>query len=156
MQRALERVRRAAKQDKELRFTTLLHHIYYVDRLREAYLHLKREAAPGVDGETWQHYGEEVEANLQDLSGRLRRGACRAEPVRRVYIPKASGGLLASVYLHYAFDLWAHRWRGRHCQGDVRIVRYADDTVIGFEHRHEGEQFLAALRQRLAKFGLEL
>jgi RNA-directed DNA polymerase len=64
--------------------------------------------------------------------------------------------LLANVYLHYAFDLWAHRWRGWHCQGDVRIVRYADDTVIGFEHRHEGEQFLAALRQRLAKFGLEL
>ena len=281
MQRALERVRRAAEQDKELRFTTLLHHIYDVDRLREAYLRLKREAAPGVDGETWQHYGEEVEANLQDLSGRLRRGAYRAKPVRRVYIPKASGGqrplgvtaledkivqaatvavlnaiyevdflgfsygfrpgrgqhqaldalcvgieqsnvnwvldadirgfydaidhewlikfvehrvgdrrvvrllrkwltagvledgkrrpteegtpqggsaspLLANVYLHYAFDLWAHRWRGRHCQGDVRIVRYADDTVIGFEHRHEGEQFLAALRQRLAKFGLEL
>jgi len=281
MQQALERVRRAAKQDKELRFTTLLHHICEVDRLREAYLRLKREAAPGVDGETWRHYGEALATNLQDLSGRLRRGAYRAKPVRRVYIPKGSGGqrplgvtaledkivqsatvsvlnaiyevdflgfsygsrpgrgqhqaldalcvgieqsnvnwvldadirgfydaidhewlikfvehrigdrrvvrllrkwlkagvledgkrrpteegtpqggsaspLLANVYLHYAFDLWAHRWRRRHCQGDVRIVRYADDTVIGFEHRHEGEQFLAALRQRLAKFGLEL
>jgi RNA-directed DNA polymerase len=92
MQQALERVRRTAKQDKELRFTTLLHHIDDIDRLREAYLRLKREAAPGVDGETWRHYGEALESNLRDLSERLRRGAYRARPVRRVYIPKASGG----------------------------------------------------------------
>lgn len=281
MQQALARVRQAAVKDKELKFTTLLHHVYDIDRLREVYLSLKRKAAPGVDGETWQHYGEVLESNLQDLSERLRRGAYRAKPVRRVYIPKASGGqrplgvpaledkivqgavvevltaiyevdflgfsygfrpkrgqhqaldalcvgiersrvnwvldadirgffdaidhewlikfvehrigdqrvlrllrkwlkagvledgrwraseegtpqggsvspLLANVYLHYAFDLWAHRWRQRQCQGDVRIVRYADDTVLGFEHRQEAEQFLAALRQRLAKFGLEL
>ena len=63
--------------------------------------------------------------------------------------------LLANVYLHYAFDLWAHAWRQR-CRGDVRIVRYADDFVVGFELRVEAEQFLAALRERLAKFGLEL
>lgn len=281
MQQALERVRQAAVRDKGLKFTTLLHHVYDIDRLREVYLRLKRNAAPGVDGETWQHYGEALEENLQDLSERLRRGAYRAKPVRRVYIPKASGGqrplgvpaledkivqgamvevltaiyeadflgfsygfrpkrgqhqaldalcvgiersrvgwvldadirgffdaidhewlikfvehrigdqrvlrllrkwlkagvledgrwraneegtpqggsvspLLGNVYLHYAFDLWAHQWRQRHCQGDVRIVRYADDTVLGFEHRQEAEQFLAALRQRLAKFGLEL
>jgi len=58
---------------------------------RTAYLGLKREAAPGVDGETWRHYGEELEENLQELSHRLKRGAYRAKPVRRVYIPKADG-----------------------------------------------------------------
>src|ERR1700723_4281201 len=88
---ALERVRQAAKQDKKLRFTALLHHIYDPERLREAYFSLKKEAAPGVDGETWRHYGETLEDNLQDLSHRLKRGAYRAKPVRRVYIPKADG-----------------------------------------------------------------
>src|SRR5947207_11949201 len=88
---ALERVRQAAKQDKQLRFTALLHHIYNLETLRMAYFSLKKEAAPGVDGETWRHYGEELEKNLQDLSERLERGAYRAKPVRRVYIPKADG-----------------------------------------------------------------
>jgi hypothetical protein len=59
-------------------------------------------------------------------------------------------------YLHYVFDLWAHRWRQRQCRGDVRLVRYVDDIVGGFETRHEAEQFLKALRQRCADFGLEL
>jgi len=72
---ALERVRQAAKQDKQLRFTALLHHIYSLETLRMAYLLLKKEAAPGVDGETWRHYGETREENLQDLSHRLKRGA---------------------------------------------------------------------------------
>src|ERR1700740_55360 len=88
---ALERVRQAAAKDKKLRFTALLHHIYNLETLRMAYFSLKKEAAPGVDGETWRHYGEELERNLQDLSGRLKRGAYRAKPVRRVYIPKADG-----------------------------------------------------------------
>src|SRR5260370_10289256 len=88
---ALERVRQAAGKDKKLRFTALLHHIYNLDTLRMAYFSLKKEAAPGVDGETWRHYGEELERNLQDLSERLKRGAYRAKPVRRVYIPKADG-----------------------------------------------------------------
>src|SRR5262252_987874 len=90
---ALERVRQAAKQDKQLRFTALLHHIYSLETLRLAYLRLKKEAAPGVDGETWRHYGEALEENLQDLSHRLKRGAYRAKPVRRAYIPKADGRL---------------------------------------------------------------
>jgi len=90
---ALERVRQAAKRDKKLRFTALLHHIYAPERLREAYFCLKKEAAPGVDGETWRHYGETLEDNLQDLSHRLKRGAYRAKPVRRVYIPKTDGRL---------------------------------------------------------------
>lgn len=85
---ALERVRQAATRDKKQRFTALLHHIYDVERLRAAYLATKKGAAAGVDGETWEHYGETLEVNLQDLSHRLKRGAYRARPVRRVYIPK--------------------------------------------------------------------
>src|SRR5437773_3602936 len=88
---ALERVRQAARKDKKVRFTALLHHVCNVETLRAAYFSLKREAAPGVDGETWRHYGEALEENLQDLSGRLKRGAYRAKPVRRVYIAKADG-----------------------------------------------------------------
>ena len=64
--------------------------------------------------------------------------------------------LLANVYLHYVFDLWAHQWRRRHARGDVVIVRFADDAVVGFEHRDDAERFWADLRDRLAEFGLEL
>src|SRR6201982_3594047 len=88
---ALERVRQAASKDKEVRFTALLHHIYNLETLRLAYFSLKKEAAPGVDGETWRHYGETLEDNLQDLSHRLKRGAYRAKPVRRAYIDKSDG-----------------------------------------------------------------
>jgi group II intron reverse transcriptase/maturase len=88
---AWDRIRQAAKTDKGRRFTTLLHHVYNIATLREAYFSLKREAAPGVDGETWQSYGEQLESNLADLSDRLRRGAYRAKPVRRVFIPKPDG-----------------------------------------------------------------
>src|SRR5215469_2723636 len=87
----LERVRQAAKKDKQLRFTALLHHIYNPETLRSAYFAMKKDAAPGVDGETWRHYGETLEENLQDLSHRLKRGAYRAKPVRRVYIDKSDG-----------------------------------------------------------------
>jgi group II intron reverse transcriptase/maturase len=278
---ALERVRQAAKSDKKQRFTALLHHVYSVDRLEKAYRAVKREAAPGIDGETWQHYGEDLERNLQDLSARLKRGAYRAKPVRRTYIPKADGRqrplgvpaledkivqravvevlnaiyevdflgfsygfrpgrsphhaldaltvgiwrkkvswvldadirsffdtldhgwlvkfiehriadrrvvrliqkwlgagvledgkriqsevgtvqggsvspLLANIYLHYVFDLWVQQWRTKRAKGDVVVVRFADDFVVGFQHRHEAEQFLNVLRERYAKFGLEL
>ena len=91
LQSKLERIRQAARRDKKLRFTTLWHHVYEVDRLREAYFTIKRKAAPGIDGETWEHYGEDLEENLRDLSDRLKRGAYRAKPVRRVFIPKADG-----------------------------------------------------------------
>jgi group II intron reverse transcriptase/maturase len=64
--------------------------------------------------------------------------------------------LLANIYLHYVLDLWAHQWRQRHAQGEVIIVRWADDFVVGFEHRHDAERFWAELRDRLANFGLEL
>jgi RNA-directed DNA polymerase len=88
---SLDRVRRAATKDKRQRFTALFHHVYNIDRLREAYYAVKRNAASGIDGETWQHYGEKLEENLQDLSMRLRRGGYRAKPVVRMYIPKADG-----------------------------------------------------------------
>ncbi|MFZ5786395.1 MAG: group II intron reverse transcriptase/maturase [Acidobacteriota bacterium] len=278
---ALERVRQAARRDGRMRFTALLHHIYDPTRLRAAYFGLKRDAAPGVDGETWRHYGENLEANIRDLSDRLRRGAYRAKPVRRTYIPKADGRqrplgvttledkivqratvevmnaiyetdflgfsygfrpgrsqhhaldalyvglltrkvnwvldldirgffdsidhewlvkfvehriadrrvvrliqkwlnagvleegqrlrveegtpqggsaspLLANIYLHYCFDLWAHKWRRTRSTGDVIIVRFADDIVVGFQHRADAERFRMELSERLAKFHLEL
>jgi RNA-directed DNA polymerase len=278
---ALERVRQAAKRNGKQRFTALLHHVYDVERLRRAYLALKREAAPGIDGETWRHYGLAVEANLHELAERLKRGAYRAKPVRRVYIPKADGRqrplgvpaledkivqravvetlnaiyepaflgfsygfrpgrnqhhaldalsvavltkkvnwvldadirgffdtldhewlvkflehrigdrrivrliqkwlnagvledgqrhvskvgtvqggsispLLANLYLHYVFDLWVQRWRQTQAHGDMVVVRFADDFVLGFQHREDAARFLAALRERFAQFGLAL
>jgi len=278
---ALERVRQAAKEDKQLRFTALLHHIYNPETLRTAYFSLKKEAASGVDGETWRHYGETLEANLEDLSHRLKRGAYRAKPVRRVYIPKADGRmrplgvpaledkvvqraavevlnaiyetdflgfsygfrpgrsqhqaldalytglltrkvnwvldldikgffdaishewlvkfveqriadrrvvrliqkwlnagvledgkrirveegtpqggsaspLLANIYLHYVFDLWVQAWRRKRARGDVIVVRFADDIVLGFQHQEDADQFRAELAERMRKFNLEL
>ncbi|ACM19337.1 RNA-directed DNA polymerase, group II intron origin [Geotalea daltonii FRC-32] len=91
LQSARQRIRQKALADKGLRFTTLWHHVYHIDHLRESYYNLKRHAAPGVDEQTWQQYGEDLEGNLQDLSNRLRRGAYRAKPVRRTYVPKLDG-----------------------------------------------------------------
>lgn len=281
LQAALERIRQAASRDKTLRLTALWHHVYDVDRLREEYFALKPTAAPGVDGQTWHEYGSALESHLRDLSGRLERGAYRARPVKRAWIPKADGRqrpigiptledkivqraaasilgavyesdflgfsygfrpgrgahdaldalsvgitrckiswvldadirgffdaidhewlvkfvehriadrrvirhikkwlragvledgkrtqsehgtpqggsispLLANVYLHYVFDLWVHQWRQRQACGDVIVVRYADDFVVGFQHRSDAERFLGALHERLAKFNLEL
>ena len=278
---ALERVRQAAKKDKQLRFTALLHHIYNLETLRTAYFSLKKEAAPGVDGETWRHYGETLEENLQDLSHRLKRGAYRAKPVRRVYIDKSDGRkrplgvpvledkivqraavevlnaiyetdfigfsygfrpgrsqhqaldalytglltrkvnwvldldiksffdgishewlvkflehriadrrvvrliqkwlnagvleegkrirveegtpqggsaspLLANVYLHHVFDLWVQAWRRKRAHGDVIVVRFADDIVLGFQVKSDADQFRGELAERMRKFNLEL
>ena len=88
---ALERIRQAVRRRRKDRLTSLYHHIYQVAHLREAYLALQRQAAPGVDGVTWQHYGQDLDANLQDVSQRLARGAYRATAVRRAYIPKPDG-----------------------------------------------------------------
>jgi len=257
-----------------------LHHVD-VDLLRYAYRVLQREAAAGVDGVTWREYGQDLEPRLADLEDRIHRGAYRALPSRRVYIPKPDGrqrplgiaaledkivqravvevlnaiweedflgfsygfrpgrgqhdaldGLavgitersvnfildadiagffdtvnhgwlikfvehriadrrivrlirkwlkagvmedgvvrpgtvgtpqgavvspvLANIYLHYVFDLWAQQWRRRHARGEIIFVRYADDIVAGFERQAEAERFLAELRERMVGFGLTL
>jgi retron-type reverse transcriptase len=85
-------VRLAARKDRDVRFTALLHHVS-VDRLREAFRAIRPDAAAGVDGVTWRDYGVDLEANLRDLHGRVQRGAYRASPVRRALIPKPDGRL---------------------------------------------------------------
>jgi RNA-directed DNA polymerase len=275
----LDRVRKAARRDGKLRFTALLHPVT-IDLLRDSYHSLKKGTAPGVDGVTWEEYGQGLEERLCDLHGRIHRGAYRAKPSRRVWIPKSDGrqrplgiaaledkvvqnavgtvlnqiweedflgfwygfrpgrsqhdaldalyvGItrkkvswvldldiraffdkiehswmikfvehrigdrrivrliqkwlkagvmeqgrwfeteegtpqgavisptLANLYLHYVLDLWVDHWRRKEATGDVIIVRYADDAVLGFQHRKEAERFLEQLRERLGKFGLE-
>jgi len=88
---ALRRIRQAVRQHPSQRLTALCHHLT-VDCLREAYFALKRDAAPGVDGVTWEEYGQDLELRLQDLHRRVHQGTYRAQPVRRRYIAKASGG----------------------------------------------------------------
>jgi group II intron reverse transcriptase/maturase len=275
----IERIRLAAKEQQLM--TSLYHVVYDVEQLREAYFSLKRKAAPGSDGVTWDQYGEQLEENLQRLSGKLARKAYKPPAVRRVYIPKPDGrqrplgvtaledkivqyvatrvltaiwepefmgfsygfrpgrgqhdaldalavGLterrinwvldadlrgffdtishawlmkfvehrigdrrftaliekwlkagvleagewraseegtpqggvvspvLANIYLHYVFDLWAQQWRKRGARGEMIIVRYADDFVVGFEHRSQADRFYPELRERLAQFELTL
>jgi len=273
-------VRKVAKENKETKFTALLHHLT-VELLRESFYALKRKAAPGVDGLSWPEYETGLEGRLADLHGRVHRGAYRASPSRRVYIPKGDGRqrplgvaaledkivqqavvtilnaiyeedflgfsygfrprrsqhqaldalsyaltrkkvnyildadirgffdsishewmlrfvqhrvadrrilrliqkwlkagvmeegiwsetemgtpqgavispLLANLYLHYVFDLWVDLWRKQQAYGDVIVVRYADDTVLGFQQQVEADRFREDFRKRLAKFGLEL
>ena len=273
-------VRKAARENKEMKFTALLHHLT-VDLLRESFYSLKRKAAPGVDGVTWQEYEPELEDRLIDLHSRVHRGAFRAMPSRRVYIEKEDGRkrplgvaaledkivqhavatilnqiyeedflgfsygfrpgrsqhqaldalsyaflkkkvnyvldadirgffdnldkswmvkfvehrvadprilrliqkwlkagvmeegkwsesksgtpqgsvispLLANIYLHYVFDLWVNVWRKKWAQGEVVVIRFADDTILGFQYQTDADRFLENLRERLAKFGLEL
>ena len=277
---ALDRVRQAARQRKKEKFTALLHHLS-LDLFWEAFLALKRDAAPGVDDLTWRTYAADLERNLIDLHARVHRGAYRALPSRRTYIPKADGRqrplavaaledkivqratvavlnsiyeeeflgfsygfrpkrgqhdaldalvvgitrkrvnfildadvrsffdevsqgwlvrfvehrigdprivrliqkwlkagvledgvvtvsdkgtgqgsvispLLANVYLHYVFDLWADHWRRREATGDVIIVRYADDIVVGFEHEADARRFWNAMQRRFEEFALSL
>jgi RNA-directed DNA polymerase len=277
---ALERIRQAARQKKKEKFTTLLHHVS-TTHLERAFLELKADAAAGVDGLTWRAYEADLEHHLEDLHARVHRGAYRALPSRRVYIPKPDGRqrplavaaledkivqratvavlnaiyeedflgfsygfrpgrgahdaldalatgigsrkvnfildadiraffdtvsqewlirfvehrvgdkriirliqkwlkagvledgvvtvsdrgtgqgsvvspLLANIYLHYAFDRWAERWRRREASGDMIIVRYADDLVVGFEHEADARRFLDEMRERLGKYSLSL
>jgi retron-type reverse transcriptase len=219
----LDRVRQAACRDKQLKFTSLWHHVYDVDRLRQAYLALKRDVSAGIDGQTWRDYGRELESNLKGLSERLAKGSYRAKPVKRVYIPKADGRqrpigipvledkidtldheclmkfigqriadprvlrhiqkwlnagvlengsyveqeegtpqggsispLLGNIYLHHVLDLWADQWRKTRAHGDMIIVRYADDFVVGFQHQSDATAFLEELRERFRAFNLEL
>ena len=277
---ALDRIRQVAKERKKERFTGLFHHIS-IDLLKRAYFELKRDAASGVDRLTWRDYEADLGRRLEDLHDRVHRGAYRALPSRRVYIPKPDGRqrplavaaledkivqravvtllnaiyeadflgfsygfrpgrgthdaldalcvgigskkvsfildadirsffdeidqewlirflehrigdrriirllqkwlkagiledgvvsvsdrgtgqgsvispLLANIYLHYALDLWAVRWRRREATGDMIIVRYADDFIIGFQHESDARRFLDEMRERLKKFALTL
>ena len=86
----LERVREAARRDRGMRFTNLLHHVTE-ELLKEAYKALNPKAAPGVDGVTWREYGEGLEGRIRELHGRVHRGSYRAQPSRRTYIPKDDG-----------------------------------------------------------------
>ena len=276
----LDRVRHVARQRKKERFTALLHHVS-PNLLRTAFFALRRQAAPGVDGLTWQAYEADLDRRIEGLHERVHRGAYRALPARRGFIPKADGSqrplaiaaledkivqrataavlnaiyeedflgfsygfrpgrgahdaldalavgitrtkvshildadirsffdavsqewllrflthrigdprilrlirkwlnagvledgvvsvgetgtgqgsvispLLANVYLHYVFDLWAERWRRREARGDMMIVRYADDIVVGFEHEADARRFRDAMRARLEEFALAL
>jgi RNA-directed DNA polymerase len=276
---ALDRIRKAAKEKKE-RFIALLHHVD-VPMLRTAFYALRRDAAPGADGLTWQDYEADLDRRIEDLHDRVHRGAYRAQPSRRRFIPKPDGRqrplaiaaledkivqravvmvlnaiyeedflglsygfrpgrsqhdaldalvvgigntkvnwildadirsffdmvsqewlirfvehrvgdrriirliqkwlkagiledevvtvsdrgtgqgsvispLLANIYLHYAFDLWANRWRQREATGDMIVVRYADDIVVGFEHEADARRFLDMMRARLEAFALTL
>jgi retron-type reverse transcriptase len=90
MSQGLDGVRKAAKEREQERFTALLHHLS-LDLLRDSFYALKRQASPGVDGLNWQEYETGLEERLADLHGRVHRGAYRAQPSRRVYIPKADG-----------------------------------------------------------------
>jgi group II intron reverse transcriptase/maturase len=277
----LNRIRQAAKRNKKVKFTALMHHVYQPDLLRESYFNLKRDAVPGIDGQTWKEYREDLDISLQGLAERLKRGAYRARPARRAYIPKADGRqrplgvpvledkivqraavevmdaiyetdflgfsygfrpkrnqhnaldalsvglttrkvswvldadirgffdavdhgwmmkfiehriadrrlirlirkwlkagvleegkwahteegtpqgssvspLLANIYLHYVFDLWVKWWRQTQAQGDMIVVRFADDFIAGFRYKADAEEFLVQLRERFAKFALEL
>jgi RNA-directed DNA polymerase len=278
--RGLPGVREAARRDSTLKFTALLHHVNE-ECLTESFYNLKKTAAVGVDQVTWHEYERNLEANIADLHDRIHRGAYRAQPARRAWIPKPDGRqrplgiasledkivqqavlwvlqciyeqdflgfsygfrpgrsqhqaldalsvamtskrvnwildadiegffdtidhewlvkflehrigdrrilrlvrkwlragvsedgqwletkvgtpqgsvispLLSNVYLHYVFDLWIHWWRKHRCRGDVVVVRYADDFVIGFESHSEAQACLEELRTRFAKFGLKL
>jgi RNA-directed DNA polymerase len=277
---ALERIRQAARERRTEKFTALLHHIN-PELMAEAFDELKEDAAAGIDGLTWRTYEADLERNLADLHARVHRGAYRALPSRRVYIPKPDGGrrplaiaavedkivqraaagvlnaiyeedflgfsygfrpgrsahdamdalcaaivskkvnfildadirsffdtvnhewlirfvehrigdrriirliqkwlkvgvleagvvtvsdrgtaqgavispLLANIYLHYVLDLWAEGWRQREATGDMIIVRYADDFIVGFQHEAEARHFLDAMRERLREFSLSL
>ena len=87
---ALKRIRQAARQRKKEKFTALFHHVS-IDHLTEAFFELKETAAAGVDGLTCRDYEQHLERNLEDLHARIHRGAYRALPSRRVYIPKPDG-----------------------------------------------------------------
>lgn len=91
VQSKLQLIHHKAKVDKKMQFTALMHHIYEVEALKVAYYGIKRNAAPGIDDETWSSYGNSLESNLKDLSERLKRGAYQAKPVKRVHIPKPDG-----------------------------------------------------------------
>lgn len=125
--------------------------------LTASFYKLRKKAALGVDGVSWHEYEKGLEDRIDDLHGRIHRGAFRAKPWSDNGKGTPQGAiLLANIFLHYVFDLWVIQWRKRHAQGDMIIVRYADDFVIGFEHEADARACLEALQQRMGDFGLNL
>jgi len=152
LQQALERIRQAAKRDRKARFTALWHHVYSIDCLRKAFLSLKKESAAGVDGVTWRQYAEGLEETLTDLQARLKRGAYRARPVKRAYIPKRDGkqrpigvtvledkivqkATVCVLNAVYETDFVGFSYGSR----PGRNARNALSCVIGRDHEEEGE-----------------
>jgi len=139
----LDRVRKAARRDGKLRFTALLHHVT-VDLLRDSYHSLKKQAAPGVDGVTWEEYGQDLEAQLCGLHGRIHRGAYRAKPTRRVWIPKSDGrqrplgiAALEDKVVQYAVgmvlnQIWEEDFLGFSYGFRPGLKRYAPDHLPYF------------------------
>ena len=163
----LNGVREAAKERRQERFTALLHH-RNVDLLRKSYYALKRQAAPGMDGVTWKEYETGLEDRLIDLHSRVHRGAYRAQPSRRVYIPKADGrqrplGIAAledkivqQAVVTIVLDLWFERVVQPRLRGEAYLVRYIDDFVLCFQYRADALRVQEVLRKRLGKFSLTL
>src|ERR1700740_2665060 len=152
---ALERVRQAAAKDKKLRFTALLHHIYNLETLRMACFSLKKEAAVKfiehrvADRRVVRLIQKWLNAGVLEDGKRIR--VEEGTPQGRSASP-----LLANVYLHYVFDLWAQAWRRKRAHGDVIVVRFADDIVLGFQVKPDADQFRVELTERMRKFNLEL
>src|SRR5258708_7197297 len=177
----LERIRQAARQRKKDKFTALLHHIS-TDHLEQAFLELREDAAAGVDGLRWQDYAADLESNLEDLHARVHRGAYRAQPSRRVYIPKPDGrqrplavaaledkivqrataAVLNAIYeedfLGFSYGFRPGRGRGRGGVGRVEmsIAALADCMLWGRDGGAPSRRFLEAMRDRLGKFALSL
>jgi hypothetical protein len=144
----LRGVREAAKRDKRLQFTALFHHVSVL-LLESSFYALKRDAAPGVDGVTWTEYETGLSERLKDLHSRVHRGTYRAQPSKRAYIPKADGG-------QRPLGIAALEDKIVQLAVMTVVVRYADDAVLGFQHRADAEQFLRDWKERLGRFGLEL
>ncbi len=160
----LGRVREVAQKDRNARFTALLRHVS-LERLVMAYWDLSPEAAPGVDGVTWDACGQDLVANLRDLHARVQQGRYPGEPISAGIHPEGGRAAAAARHCHaggqdhpahYVLDLRADWWRHRFAHGDVIIIRFADDFIVGFEYRQDAERFRDELGGRFARFGLEL
>jgi len=156
---ALDRIRKAARERKKEKFTALYHHIS-TDLLEAAFTELKKDAAPGVDRLTWKDYEANLERIIRLIQKWLKAGVLEDGIVTVSDRGTGQGAvispLLANIYLHYALDLWAVRWRRREATGDMIIVRYADDFIIGFQHESDARRFLNEMRKRLQEFALSL
>jgi hypothetical protein len=135
VRQGLRGVRERARREKKEKFTALLHHLT-VDLLRESYFALQRRAAPGIDGETWQQYGHGLEDRLTDLHSRVHRGAYRAKPSRRVYLPKADGrqrplGIAALEVQHRVADRRILRLIQKWLKAGVMEDGKREETEIG-------------------------